>query len=76
MFITYKCVRRSNFCKDHRDKIEVPDPLVVEDLISDNLNNGRKQARLIKQYRDIFFQYFGRHGLPSSGCYGEFSVTP
>ena len=30
--------RRSNFCKDHRDKIEVPDPLVVEDLISDNLN--------------------------------------
>ena len=30
-------VRRSNFCKDHRDKIEVPDPLVVEDLISDNL---------------------------------------
>ena len=34
--------RRSNFCKDHRDKIEVPDPLVVEDLISDNLNNTRK----------------------------------
>ena len=32
--------RRSNFCKDHRDKIEVPDPLVVEDLISDNLNNS------------------------------------
>ena len=28
--------RCSNFCKDHRDKIEVPDPLVVEDLISDN----------------------------------------
>ena len=35
-------IRRSNFCKDHRDKIEVPDPLVVEDLISDNLNNTRK----------------------------------
>ena len=34
--------RRSKFCKDHRDKIEVPDPLVVEDLISDNLNNRRK----------------------------------
>ena len=34
--------RRSNFCKDHRDKIEVPDPLVVEDLISDNLNTRRK----------------------------------
>ena len=30
-------VRRSNFCKDHRDKIEIPDPLVVEDLISDKL---------------------------------------
>ena len=35
-------MRRSNFCKDHRDKIEEPDPLVVEDLISDNLNNTRK----------------------------------
>ena len=22
-----------NFCKDHRDKTEVPDPLAVEDLI-------------------------------------------
>ena len=33
----------------------------------------RKFARLITQHRDIFFQYFGRHGLPSSGCY---SVTP
>ena len=62
-------IRRSNFCKDHRDKIEVPDPLVVEDLISDNLNNRRKQARLIKQYRDISlyclislacFRLFGR----------------
>ena len=51
-------VGRSNFCKDHHDKIEVPDPLVVEDLISDNLNNRRKQARLIKQYRDIFFPIF------------------
>ena len=35
-------IGRSDFCKDHRDKIEVPDPLVVEDLISDNLNNRRK----------------------------------
>ena len=57
-------VGRSNFCKDHRDKIEVPDPLVVEDLISDNLNNRRKQARLIKQYRDIFFPIF-RKARPS-----------
>ena len=53
-----------NCCKDHRDKIEVPDPLVVEDLISDNLNNRRKQARLIKQYRDIFFPIF-RKARPS-----------
>ena len=29
--------RSSNFCKDHRDKIKVPDPLVVKDLISDKL---------------------------------------
>ena len=43
-------ILRSNFCKDHRDKIEVPDPLVVEDLISDKLNNRRKLARLIKHY--------------------------
>ena len=42
-----------NFCKDHRDKIEVPDPLAVEDLISSKLNNKRKLARLITQYRDI-----------------------
>ena len=33
--------------------IEVPDPLVVEDLISDKLNR-RKLARLIKKYRAIF----------------------
>ena len=51
---TGRCFERSNFCKDHRDKTEVPDPLVVEDLISDKLNNRRKLARLIKQYRDIF----------------------
>ena len=44
-----------NFCKDHRDKIEVPDPLAVEGLISSKLNNKRKLARLITQYRDIFF---------------------
>ena len=37
-----------NFCKDHRNKIEVPDPLAVEDLISSKLNNKRKFARLIK----------------------------
>jgi len=49
-----KTPMRSNFCKDHRDKTEVPDPLVVEDLISYKLNNRRKLARLITQYRNIF----------------------
>ena len=31
-----------NFCKDHRDKTEVPDPLAVENLISYKLNNTRE----------------------------------
>ena len=31
----------------HSNKIEVPDPLAVEDLISSKLNNKRKFARLI-----------------------------
>ena len=51
-----------NFCKDHRDKIEVPDPLAVEDLISSKLNNKRKLARLITQHRDIFFPIFRKAG--------------
>ena len=38
-----------NFCKDHHDKIEVPDPLAVEDLISGKLDSKRKLARLITQ---------------------------
>ena len=33
---------------------EVPDLLIVEDLISCKLNNRRKLARLMTQYRDIF----------------------
>ena len=41
------------FCKDHRDKTEVPDPLTVEDLISYKLNNTPKLARLIIQYSYI-----------------------
>ena len=28
-----------NLCKDHCDKMEVPDPLAVEDLISSKLND-------------------------------------
>ena len=51
-----------NFRKEHGDKTEVPDPLAVEDLISDKLNNRRKLARLITQYRKIFSKYFGRQG--------------
>ena len=30
-----------NICKDRHDKIEVPDPLAVEDLMSCKLNNKR-----------------------------------
>ena len=47
--VTY-IFRRSNFSKDHRDKTEVPDPLVVEDLISYKLNNIRKLARPTTHY--------------------------
>ena len=36
------------------DKIDVPDPLVVEDLISDKLNNRWKLARMITQHNNIF----------------------
>ena len=42
-----------NFCKDHRDKTELPDPLAVEDLISCKLNDRQKLARLITQYSDL-----------------------
>ena len=36
----YKIIllKNVNFCKDHHDKTEIPDPL-VEDLISFKLNN-------------------------------------
>ena len=53
-----------HFCKDQRNKIEVPDPLAVGDLISSKLNNKRKLARLITQYRHIFFPVF-RKARPS-----------
>ena len=38
-----------NFCEDHRDKTEAPDPLAVDDLINYKLNNRQKLARLITQ---------------------------
>ena len=31
-----------NFCKDHPDKTELPDPLAVEDLITYKLINRQK----------------------------------
>ena len=37
------------FARTTVDKTEVPDPLVVEDLISCKLNNKRKLARRITQ---------------------------
>ena len=40
-----------NFCKDRRYKTEVPDPLAVEDLVSFKLNNRRKLARQLTQYK-------------------------
>ena len=45
---------RLNFCKDHRDKTEAPEPLAVDDLISYKLNNRRQLVRLITQYRNIY----------------------
>ena len=42
----------------HSDKIEVLDPLGVEDLISDKLNNRRKLARLIKHHGIAYFPIF------------------
>ena len=44
-----------SLCNDQRDEIIVPDILAVEDLNSSKLNNKRKLARLITQYRDISF---------------------
>ena len=64
LVMTWVFILDGNFCKDHRNKIEVPDPLAVEDLISSKLNNKRKFTRLITQYRDIFFPIF-REARPS-----------
>ena len=45
--IYYKIVllKNVNFCKDHRDKTVVADPLAVEDLISYKLNNRQKISK-------------------------------
>ena len=55
-----------DFCKAHREKTEVPDPLAVEDLISYKLIDRRKLQRLITHYRDIFSNISeeGRSCLP------------
>ena len=42
-----------NFWKDHRDKIEKPDSLSVEDLISYKLKNRLQLARLVKYISNI-----------------------
>ena len=65
-----------NFCKDHRDKIEVPDPLAVEDLISSKLNKKRKLARLIIQYRDILFPIFRKARPSFFRLFQRMTVTP
>ena len=49
-------IKDVSFCKDHRDKTEIPDPLAIGDLISHKLNNRRKLARLITQYWNRFFR--------------------
>ena len=59
-----------NICKDHCDKTEVLDPLAVEDLISYNLNNRRKLARLITQYRNIKSALLIFRYLPSRAAAG------
>ena len=61
-------IRKSfvNFCRNHRDKTEVPGHLVVEDLISYKLNNRRKISKADFTVQEYIFQYFG-----SSGCYKE-----
>ena len=60
-----------DFCKAHRDKTEVPDPLAVEDLISCKLIDRRKLQRLITHYRDIFSNISeeGRPCLPKCWKY-------
>ena len=52
-----------NFCKDHRDRTEVPDLLAEEELISYKLKNRRKLARLITQYRSFWRQAFLIQGV-------------
>ena len=44
-------------------KTEIPDPLVVDDLISYKFNNSQKLARLISQYINIFSNI--SEGMPS-----------
>ena len=50
-----------NFCKDHRDEKEVPNPFNVEDLISYKLNNRQKLARLITHYKNLLFKFHKLH---------------
>ena len=53
-----------NFCKNHRDKTEVPYPLAVEDLINYKLNNRRllfkteDHFRLQAQFQNVLIFHF------------------
>ena len=61
---TRKVFQDVNFCKDHRDKIEVRDPLAVEDLISSKLNSKRKLASVSRR----FFAWTERSQESDSTC--------
>ena len=50
---TELATKRSNFCKDHRDKTVAPDPLVVEDLISDKLSLSNTLKKEGRAFRNI-----------------------
>ena len=62
--------RRVNFwSKDRLTKKK--DRILIKDLVSNNWKYQTKEAGLILQSGICiyFYQYFGRHGLPSSGSY-------
>ena len=55
-----------NFCKDHRDKTEVADPLAVEDLITYKLNDRRllkKKTIFVSKhsFKMCLFFIFAKH---------------
>ena len=68
LFSIWKLVYWCNFrSKDQLTKKK--ERIIIKDLISNNWKYKTKEAKLILQsgIYNIFYQYFGRHGLPSSG---------